>query len=141
LLAAGTRLPVRGSVFISVRDEDKPAILPLARRLAELQFEIHSTGGTADFLNRQGLKVTRINKVSEGSPHCVDAIREGKFSFVINTTADEMAVVDSFTIRRAALERRVPYSTVLSSARAMLHSIEELRNHPGSTWSGEVFPL
>jgi len=141
LLGAGTRLPVKGSVFISVRDEDKPAILPLARRLSELNFEIHSTGGTADFLNRQGLNVTRINKVSEGSPHCVDAIREGKFSFVINTTADEMAVVDSFTIRRAALERRMPYSTVLSSARAMLHSIEELRNHPGSTWSGEVFPL
>ncbi len=89
-------------MFISVRDEDKPAILPLARRLAELQFEIHSTGGTADFLGRQGLQVRRINKVSEGSPHCVDAIREGKFSFVINTTADEMAVVDSFTIRRAA---------------------------------------
>ena len=141
LLAAGTRLPREGSVFISVRDEDKPAILPLARRLVDMGFEIHSTGGTAEYLRNQDLQVSRINKVAEGSPHCVDAIREGKFAFVINTTADENAVVDSFTIRRAALERRMPYSTVLSSARAMLHSIQELKNHEASTWSGEVFPL
>ena len=141
LLAAGTRLPRTGRVFISVRDEDKPAILPMARHLTEIGFEVHSTGGTAEFLMKNDVRVQRINKVSEGSPHCVDAIREGRFAFVINTTADENAVVDSFTIRRAALERRMPYSTVIASARAMLHSIRELTNHPESTWSGEVFPL
>jgi carbamoyl-phosphate synthase large subunit len=141
LLGAGTRLPREGRVFISVRDEDKPAILPLAQNLEELGFEIHSTGGTCDFLRKNQIDVKRINKVAEGSPHCVDAIRAGDFAFVINTTSDENAVVDSFTIRRAALERKMPYSTVLSSAKAMLHSIRELKNHSGSTWSGELFPL
>jgi carbamoyl-phosphate synthase large subunit len=128
--AAGMQVPSKGSVFLSIRDEDKAEIFAIARGLAELGFEIVSTHGTAEFLRRNGIDSVSINKVHQGSPHCVEAIRDGRFSFIINTTSDEIAIRDSFSIRRAALERKTPYVTVLSAAWAMLEAIREERKGP-----------
>ncbi len=136
MTAAGMALPRGGSVFLSIRDEDKAEILPIARGLSELGFELWATAGTARFLNSYDLGCKVINRVRDGSPHCVDAIRAGNFSLVINTTSDEQAIKDSFSIRRAALERKVPYSTVVSAARAMLDGIREERKGPL-----EILPL
>jgi carbamoyl-phosphate synthase large subunit len=136
LAAAGMPLPLTGKAFLSIRDEDKAEILPIARGLRDIGFELYATGGTTQFLNRYDLSVKAINKVQQGSPHCVDALKEGVFSLVINTTSDEQAIRDSFSMRRAALEKKVPYSTVISGARAMVEAIREQRRGPL-----EVLPL
>lgn len=142
MIAAGMLLPQappqagKGDVFLSIRNEDKAEALAIARGLKELGFILWATKGTAEFLNGYELRVTSINKFTEGSPHCVEAIAQGKFVLVINTTSSEQAIRDSFSIRRAALERKIPYSTVLSSARAMLEGIREQSNGPL-----EILPL
>jgi carbamoyl-phosphate synthase large subunit len=136
LAAAGMPLPTSGNAFLSIHDTGKTEILPIARGLHDLGFTIWATGGTADFLKSKELPVKKINKVREGSPHCVEAIQEGRFSLIINTTSDESAIRDSFSIRRAALERKVPYSTVLSASRAMVGAIRELQRGPL-----EILPL
>jgi carbamoyl-phosphate synthase large subunit len=136
LTAAGMSLPQKGDAFLSIRNEDKAEILTIARGLKDLGFTLRATRGTARFLNGHDLGAVEINKVREGSPHCVDAIQSGKFTLVINTTSDEQAIRDSFSIRRAALERKIPYSTVVSAARAMLEAIREERKGPL-----EVLPL
>jgi len=128
MAAAGMPLPQKGNVFMSIRDEDKSEALKIAQGLKELGFQLSATSGTAKFLNKYDLGVASINKVHEGSPHCVDAIREGRYSLVLNTTSDEAAIKDSFSIRRAVVERKVPYSTVINSARAILQAIREERS-------------
>ncbi|MBM3568761.1 MAG: carbamoyl-phosphate synthase large subunit [Alphaproteobacteria bacterium] len=122
-IAAGAALPASGTVFISVRDADKPAIAELARQLAEGGFELLATGGTRDHLAKAGLAVTAINKVHQGSPHIVDAIEAGKVALVVNTTAGRAAIVDSYSLRRAALIGRVPYYTTVAGARAAARAI------------------
>jgi carbamoyl-phosphate synthase large subunit len=136
LTAAGTNLPQSGNAFLCIRNEDKAEILPIAQSLKDLGFQLWGTVGTAKFLNSYELSVKHINKVDEGSPHCVEAIQEGRFSLVINTTSDETAIRDSFSLRRAALERKIPYSTVVSAARVMVESIREQRKGPL-----EILPL
>jgi carbamoyl-phosphate synthase large subunit len=136
LLAAGMRLPNEGDAFLSVKDIDKAELLPVARHLKELGFRLWATSGTAKFLNNYNLEVKQINKVLQGSPHCVEAISSNRFALVINTVSDEKAIHDSFTIRRAALERKIPYTTVLSAARMMVEAIREQRNGPL-----EILPL
>jgi len=135
-LGAGTRLPLAGSVFISVKDADKAAALPLARRLAALGFELVATDGTQRLLSTAGLAVTRVNKVAEGSPHCVDAIVAGRVQLIINTTAGAQAIADSYSIRRSALVENVPHYTTMTGASAAVSAIEALRR--GSL---EVAPL
>jgi carbamoyl-phosphate synthase large subunit len=136
LAAASMPLPTSGNAFLSIHDGGKFEILPIARGLHELGFTLWATGGTAEFLRNSDIPVNKINKVREGSPHCVEAIQNGQFSLIINTTADEAAIRDSFSIRRAALERKVPYSTVISASRAMLGAIRELKRGPL-----EILPL
>ncbi len=136
MAAAGMPLPQGGKAFLSIRNEDKAEMLLIATGLRDLGFELYATAGTAQFLNGHRLGVKPINKQHEGSPHCVEAIRDGKFALVINTTSDEIAIRDSFSIRRATLERKVPYSTVVASARAMLQGIRETRDR-----TPEVLPL
>jgi carbamoyl-phosphate synthase large subunit len=126
-IATGMKLPQEGDAFLSIRNEDKAEILPIARSLRDLGFRLWATSGTAKFLNGYDLNVTQINKFSEGLPHCVGAIQQGQFTLIINTTSDEVAIKDSFSIRRAALERKVPYSTIISSARMMVEAIREQR--------------
>ena len=126
-LGASTNLPCAGTVFISVRDTDKAAVIAPARRLVELGFTLIATGGTMRALQDAGLQAGRVNKVMEGRPHIVDAIRNGDISLVINTSEGKQSVADSFSLRRAALSDRVPYYTTIAGARAAVEAIAALR--------------
>ena len=126
-LAAGTILPEQGKVFISVRDEDKPPVLPTAQRLANAGFSLIATSGTAAYLRQHGLRVEGINKVAAGSPHIVDAIVRGDIAMVVNTPEGVGANLDSFAIRRSALDCRVPYFTTVAGAEAAAEGVELLQ--------------
>jgi len=125
-LGAGVILPTSGTVFLSVKETDKAAIVPVARRLSELGFAIMATGGTAKCIANAGIPVKRVNKVLEGRPHCVDAIRSGEIQLVINTAHGAQSVTDSFDIRRSALTHGVPNFTTIAAARATAHAIAAL---------------
>jgi len=127
-LAAGTSLPMKGRAFFSVRDEDKLAVLPAARKLASLGFELVATGGTALYLQKNGVNVHKVNKVLEGSPNIVDAIHRGEIALVINTPEGRMSAIDSYSIRRTALMRNVPYFTTAAAAVAAVDGIETMRS-------------
>ncbi|HET9020086.1 MAG TPA: carbamoyl-phosphate synthase large subunit, partial [Acetobacteraceae bacterium] len=126
-LGAGVKLPAAGGVFLSVRDADKTASVAVARRLVELGFTILATRGTAARLREAGLPVSVVNKVLEGRPHCVDAIKSGEVQLVINTASGAQAVADSFAIRRTALTHGVPHYTTIAGARAAAHAIAAMR--------------
>ena len=126
-LGAGVVLPEAGTVFLSVRDTDKSGLPGLARRLAEMGFTIMATRGTAARIREAGVAVRVINKVLEGRPHCVDAIRSGDIQMVVNTSMGAQSTADSFDIRRTALTHGVPHYTTLAGARAAVHAIGALR--------------
>jgi carbamoyl-phosphate synthase large subunit len=124
-IASGEDLPATGKVFVSVRDDDKPRTVEIARKLASLGFTLVATRGTAAALAAAGLNVTPINKVLEGRPHIVDMIKNGEISLIVNTVEEKRtAVRDSYVIRRAALNGRVPLFTTLDGARAACTGIE-----------------
>ncbi len=126
-LGAGITLPMTGTVFLSIKDADKKGLPSLARRLNEMGFAITATKGTAARIREAGFPVTVINKVLEGRPHCVDAIRSGEIQLVINTASTPQSVADSFAIRRSALTHFVPHYTTLAGARAAIHAIAALK--------------
>jgi carbamoyl-phosphate synthase large subunit len=123
-IGGGSRLPREGSVFVSVRDADKPRILEPIRLLGSLGFRIIATGGTQRYLVEQGIETQKVNKVAEGRPHIVDAIRNGRVQLVFNTTEGAIALADSRSLRRAALLHKVPYYTTLSGAVAAAQGIK-----------------
>jgi carbamoyl-phosphate synthase large subunit len=123
-IGGGSRLPREGSVFVSVRDADKPRILEAMRLLVSLGFSVIATGGTQRYLVEQGLQAEKVNKVAEGRPHIVDAIRNGGVQLVFNTTEGAIALDDSRSLRRAALLHKVPYYTTLSGAVAAAQGIK-----------------
>jgi carbamoyl-phosphate synthase large subunit len=127
-IGASTRLPTAGRVFLSVQDSDKPGAVAVARGLVEMGFEILATTGTYAYLKQAGVAVTRVNKVREGRPHCVDRMLDGDVHLVMNTTAGAQAIKDSFDIRRTALVRGIPYYTTLSACKAAVGAISELRS-------------
>ena len=122
-LGAGMRLPKRGTIFLSVKDTDKQALIPIARRLAGLGFNLLATVGTQKGLVEAGLKCERINKVAQGSPHIVELIEKRGVDMVINTTIGKQSIIDSFSIRERALRYGVPYFTVLATAREAAESL------------------
>jgi carbamoyl-phosphate synthase large subunit len=126
-LGASVNLPSAGTIFLSVREGDKASLVPLARRLTEMGFAILATRGTAARIAEAGLAVTVVNKVLEGRPHCVDAIRNGAVQMVINTTQGAQSTADSFDIRRSALTHGVPHYTTMAGARAAVHAIAALK--------------
>ena len=127
-LGGGTVLPATGTAFISVRENDKQrAVLP-AQSLIKMGFTVIATRGTAAFLADQGLDVTPINKVLEGRPHIVDAIKNGDVQLVVNTTAGEKSLADSKSIRRTALVMKIPYYTTMAGAEAAVAAIRALSN-------------
>ncbi len=136
-LGAGSKLPPRGTVFISVKDRDKGAAADLARRLAALGFDLLATDGTASYLAQRGLTVNRINKVQQGRPHCEDALINGEVQLVINTTEGAQAIKDSFSIRESALTNTIPHYTTIAGASAAVDGIEALIEGDGL----EVNPL
>jgi carbamoyl-phosphate synthase large subunit len=123
-IGGGSRLPRAGTVFVSVRDADKPRVLEAVRLLVSLGFRIIATSGTQRYLAEQGLPASRINKVLEGRPHIVDAIANGGVQLVFNTTDGATALADSRSLRRAALLHKVPYYTTLSGAVAAAQGIK-----------------
>ncbi|MFC1895810.1 carbamoyl-phosphate synthase large subunit [Thermodesulfobacteriota bacterium] len=125
-LAAGQKLPFSGTVFISVRDEDKEAVVSTALILRELTFNIVATRGTSAFLHKHGIMCRQVNKVREGRPHILDMIKNGDIHLVINTTSNKKAVSESYSIRRNALNFGIPYTTTIAGARATALAIEAL---------------
>jgi carbamoyl-phosphate synthase large subunit len=126
-LAAGAGLPLEGNVLISVNDYDKGAALKIARDLHRMGFGLYATSGTAKFLRGVGLPTQMVNKVSQGMPHVVDVIRQGKIHLIVNTPRGRHAHFDGIQIRRAALAMDVPLLTTLSAAAAAVNGIRALR--------------
>ena len=122
-LGAGVRLPLSGTVFISVRDSDKKLIVSPAKKLYDNGFELVATRGTAAFLKEKGIPVRVVNKVTEGRPHIVDAIKNNEISMVFNTTHGAQAVADSFSIRRNTLIGNIAYFTTTAGAKAAVDGI------------------
>jgi carbamoyl-phosphate synthase large subunit len=129
-LAAGNVLPRKGRVFLSVRDEDKGAIVDVARRLSALGFKLIATRGTREVLRRAGIECEHTNKVKEGQPHIVDKIISGEISMVINTTSGRQSIRDSYSIRRQTLQAGIPYFTNFSAAQAATGALEALTTGP-----------
>ena len=123
-LGGGSRLPKSGTVFVSVKDADKARILEAIRLLAGLGFKVLATSGTQRYLAGKGVAAVRVNKVAEGRPHIVDAIKNGEVQLVFNTTEGATALADSRSLRRAALLHKVPYYTTLSGAVAAAQGIK-----------------
>ena len=126
-IGAGMSLPSKGCVFVSVKERDKEPITGLCRRLVEMGFSLMATSGTAAHLAANDLPVTRVNKVLEGRPHCVDELLSGKIQLVINTTEGAQAIADSRSIRQTALIHNVPHYTTVAGARAAVEAITALQ--------------
>ena len=124
LTGAGMDIPREGTVFISVRDGDKPQSVEMARKLIEHGMRVVATRGTANYLREQGVECTPVNKVKEGRPHCVDMIVNGEIQFVVNTTEGRKAIEESHSIRSAAVTQKVAYFTTLAAARAAAMALE-----------------
>ncbi len=120
---AGERLPTSGKAFLSVRDADKGGIIGIAAELIEQGFSICATSGTAEVLSVAGIQCETVNKVDEGRPHIVDMIKNEEISMIVNTTEGRQAIADSFTIRRAALQYKVTYTTTLAGGRATARAL------------------
>ncbi|RMF13520.1 MAG: carbamoyl-phosphate synthase large subunit [Alphaproteobacteria bacterium] len=126
-IAAGTHLPDAGLVFLSVKDADKPAVEPIARRLVEMGYALIATRGTAAYLTGEGVPTAVVNKVAQGRPHIVDYMKDGKIDLMFNTTEGAQSIADSYEIRRTALQMGIPYYTTLSEARAAIDALAVLR--------------
>jgi carbamoyl-phosphate synthase large subunit len=129
-VAAGTFLPTSGAAFLSVPQGERDALVPIAKKLAAAGFRILATRAAAEHLRDAGVNAEPVNKVSEGSPHVVDAIRAGDVALVVNTPAGADSVRDAFPIRRTALECRVPYFTTLAAASAAAEGIALMARGP-----------
>lgn len=135
-LGAGSKVPIDGQVFVSVKDQDKGALVKPVKRLVELGFKVVATGGTADFLAKHGIQSQRVNKVLEGRPHIVDLMKDGKIQLVFNTVDGASALTDSFTLRRTALMHKIAYYTTVAGAKASVEGIAAV--HGGAL---DVAPL
>jgi carbamoyl-phosphate synthase large subunit len=130
-IATGGKTPMDGTVFISVKAADKPVALQLAQQLTDLGYQLMATRGTAQFLADNGLEVTAVNKVREGRPHNVDMMKDGKVHLVINTTEGAQSIADSYEIRRTALMNRIPYTTTIAGARALVQALGAMQEDGG----------
>lgn len=126
-LATGSTLPASGAVFISVRDSDKNSILAPARTLVEMDFKIIATRGTADFLESNNVPCEQVNKISQGRPHILDKLQDNQVAWVVNTSMGRRTTEDSYSIRRAALELHVPYTTTATGAVAVVMGMKAMR--------------
>lgn len=126
-MSAMGKIPLRGKVFISVKDKDKPHVLPIAKEFVEQGFTIIATKGTAKYLIENGLNVEVVNKLQEGRPNVLDLIKNRQISFIINTVFGKKAQKDSMYIRRGALNYKIPYTTTISGASAIVKAIKRLK--------------
>ncbi len=128
-LAAGSTIPESGTVFISIRDSDKQTMIAPAKKLTEMGFAIVATTGTAAFLQENDVACTQVNKISQGRPHILDKMQDDEVCWVVNTSMGRRTTDDSYTIRRAALELHMPYSTTATGAVAMVTAMEAMQNN------------
>ena len=126
-LGQGTELPSQGTLFVSVKDSDKPLIVGPVKQLADLGFKVLATGGTAQYLADAGVPVERVNKVAEGRPHIVDRIIDGEIALIFNTTEGWQSHKDSHSIRASALEKKIPYYTTAAASAATARAIATVR--------------
>ncbi|MFJ4050304.1 carbamoyl-phosphate synthase large subunit [Pseudomonas hunanensis] len=123
-MGASEVLPTGGTAFISVRDDDKPQVAGVARDLIALGFEVVATAGTAKVIEAAGLKVRRVNKVTEGRPHVVDMIKNDEVSLIINTTEGRQSIADSYSIRRNALQHKIYCTTTIAAGEAICEALK-----------------
>ncbi|WP_422011733.1 carbamoyl-phosphate synthase large subunit [Reyranella sp.] len=126
-LGAGSKVPVEGAVFVSVKDQDKQAMVKPLKRLIELGFKVVATRGTAEFLAKHSIEAQQVNKVLEGRPHIVDLMKDGKVQLVFNTVEGASALTDSFTLRRTALMNKIAYYTTVAGAKAAVEGIAAVK--------------
>lgn len=126
-ISASNDLPLEGVVFISVKDDDKPRVVTIAKEFENMGFEIRATSGTAEYLRKKGINVKTVFKVGEGRPHIVDMIKNREISLVVNTTFGAKSIKDSFSIRRSAVSCGVPYFTTVEGALAAVKAIKTLK--------------
>jgi len=126
-LGAGQNLPTSGSVFISVQESDKPAALDVASQFYDIGFKIIATKGTSSFLINNDIPNKKVNKVSSGRPHVVDAIKNGKIQLIINTGSGDKSRRDGYMIRRAAIKFNIPYTTTIAGGMAISRGIKALK--------------
>jgi carbamoyl-phosphate synthase large subunit len=143
-LAAGNGLPLEGAILVTVNDSDKPNVTPIARRFHEMGFTLHATAGTAKYLRARGIPVSRVFKVHEGRPNCLDMIVNGDVQLLVNTPLGKHAQWDDYTLRQAAIRNRVAYTTTLSAASAASDAILSLRSRPSTVrslqeWQQDIF--
>jgi len=128
-IAAGSSLPTQGHVFLSVKDKDKKALIPVAKRLLELGFELVATQGTADTLSKNNIKVTAVRKISEGGPNILDYMKEGKIKLIINTPSGKIPRKDEIKIRSTAVSQGISCITTIPGAAASVKGIEAQLKH------------
>jgi carbamoyl-phosphate synthase large subunit len=135
-VSAGGSLPLEGTIFVTVNDHDKPTVVPIARRFSELGFRIVATQGTARYLRQRGIPTEPVLKVYEGRPNGIDLIVSGTVHLLVNTPLGKLTQHDDYSMRRAALQHGVPYTTTMSAAAAACDAIIALKHR-----AGEVRPL
>ncbi|HVX85664.1 MAG TPA: carbamoyl-phosphate synthase large subunit [Phycisphaerae bacterium] len=140
-MAAGGSLPLEGTIYVSVRNADKPAIVPIARKLAELGFNLLATGGTHKALADAGIASERVNKIKEGRPNIIDAIKDKRVALLINTPTTKGPRTDEGQIRAAAVMHKIPIITTLTAAHAAADAIEALKSAAVGQPSWSVKPL
>ncbi|MBV68279.1 MAG: carbamoyl phosphate synthase large subunit [Pelagibacterales bacterium] len=126
--AIGTSIPLKGNIFISVKNRDKEFIFEICKKLIKFGYKIYCTKGTGEFLKSQDIIVSVVNKVREGRPHIVDMIKNKKIDMIFNTTEGSKSISDSFSLREAALLSNIPYYTTLSGCNAVLLAIKKLKS-------------
>jgi carbamoyl-phosphate synthase large subunit len=126
-LGAGQNLPSKGNVLLSVKNKDKRNIVFIAKKLSDLGFRIHATKGTGKILINNGIDVKFVNKVSEGRPHIVDMIKNSALHLIINTPSGRHPKIDEVSIRANAVQYKIPYTTTLSGAQAVVNAIESMK--------------
>ena len=127
-MGANNMLPDGGTLFVSVKETDRTVIEPAARLAEKLGFNIIATGGTTKYLTSKGIKVEKINKVAEGRPHIVDRIKDGDIDLIFNTTEGWQSLIDSKSIRAAALNSKIPIYTTATASNAVMQAIEAMRD-------------
>jgi carbamoyl-phosphate synthase large subunit len=126
-LGAGQNLPFDGNVFLSVKNKDKRNVVFIAKKLSDLGFKVYATKGTGKILANSGIETTFVNKVSEGRPHVVDMIKNGEIHLIINTPSGRKPKGDEVLIRAGAVQYKIPYTTTISGAQAVVNAIETMK--------------
>ena len=126
-IACGNILPSKGTVFISIDNDNKKFIIEIAQKLKELDFNLLATKGTAEYLNSNNIKTKIVNKVKEGNPHVVDSLINNEIQLVINTTKTQSSIRDSYSIRRTSLMYNIPYYTTIAGAKVAVDAIEHMK--------------